>query len=131
MGDPERVPQTPPDPAYCRGERAAANAAEITSRTGTPWARAASAHAANSGLICGGPKGPSLTLPGMAPKGVATVTVRRGRSVRETGVWRTPMEVVSVRSVAATTEARALGARAARVSAGRPFFMVMGMAQAS
>ena len=38
----------------------------MTSRTGTPWACAASTQASSSGLRTGGPKGPSATFTGMA-----------------------------------------------------------------
>jgi len=41
--------------------------ARSTSRTGTPFARAAAAHASNSGFTWGGPKGPPDTFTGIGP----------------------------------------------------------------
>ncbi|AUX21363.1 uncharacterized protein SOCEGT47_018450 [Sorangium cellulosum] len=46
---------------------AAESAEETTSLTGTPCVLAAAAQSSNSGLICGGPNGPSLIFTRIAP----------------------------------------------------------------
>ena len=103
-------------------------------RAPAPRARARPpTQASNSGFTCGGPKGPSATFTGMRAVGrLDLVRCGAGARARETSV-AAHAEARSSRGASRARRRRRARRRASAeiVSAGRPFFIVIGVAHAS
>ncbi len=99
--------------------------------TGAPAVAARAAQSSYSGIAATTRPRQRFSLTRAAPQGVSTVANARPALVRVTGVARTPSVVVPSISAAASAGASAGTARTPTVIAGRPFFMTIGVSQAS